>query len=130
MARQPDKSLVFLDGLRGLAALWVLLHHARWLLWEGWENFTRSAQEYSPAGRALAYVLVPLRYGHEAVLFFFVLSGFVFAFAYLAAIAARRVDGWTFAVRRFARLAPLAIATLLAVSLLQLIYRRQTGTTF
>ena len=29
------EQLVFLDGLRGLAAFYVLVGHARWLLWEG-----------------------------------------------------------------------------------------------
>lgn len=122
MPRQPEKSLAFLDGLRGLAALCVLLHHARWLLWEGWENFTRNAQEYSVFNRALAYALAPMRYGHEAVLFFFVLSGFVihlgFAKRLAAEGAAARFDWPRYFMRRARRLyPPLIFAMLLTLAL-------------
>lgn len=117
MSRPPDKSLAFLDGLRGLAALWVLLHHARWLLWEGWENFARTAGEHSIATRALAYALVPLRYGHEAVLFFFVLSGFVIHLGYAKRLAAEGENarfGWPgYFFRRARRLYPPLIFAML-----------------
>ena len=118
LSRQPVKSIVFLDGLRGLAALWVLLHHARWLLWEGWENFSRHTHEYSAAGRALAYALAPLRYGHEAVLFFFVLSGFVIHLGSARKLAAEGADArfdWPrYFIHRTRRLyPPLAFAMLL-----------------
>src|SRR5665213_1414486 len=33
-----EKYLQFLDGLRGLAALYVMVGHARWLLWEGYRE--------------------------------------------------------------------------------------------
>lgn len=122
MARPPAKSLAFLDGLRGLAALTVLLHHARWLLWEGWENFTRSTQEYSTLDRALAYALAPLRYGHEAVLFFFVLSGFVIHLGFAKRLAAEgeraRFDWPRYFFRRVRRLyPPLVFALLLTLAL-------------
>ena len=122
MARQHDKSLAFLDGLRGLAALWVLLHHARWLLWEGWENFARDAHAYSALGRTFAYTLVPLRYGHEAVLFFFVLSGFVIHLGYAKRLAAEgknaRFDWPHYFIRRARRLyPPLVFAMLLTLAL-------------
>lgn len=122
MARQPDKSLAFLDGLRGLAALWVLLHHARWLLWEGWENFTRGTQGSSAVGHALAYALVPLRHGHEAVLFFFVLSGFVIHLGFAKRLAAEgegaRFDWPRYFIRRARRLyPPLMFAMVLTLAL-------------
>ena len=122
MSRQPDKSLTFLDGLRGLAALWVLLHHARWLLWEGWENFTRDTHAYSALNRALAFALAPLRYGHEAVLFFFVLSGFVIHLGFARRLAAEgesaRFDWPRYFFRRVRRLyPPLVFALLLTLAL-------------
>ncbi len=122
MARQPDKSLAFLDGLRGLAALWVLLHHARWLLWEGWENFARDSAGYPVISRVLACALVPLRYGHEAVLFFFVLSGFVIHLGFAKRLAAEsesaRFDWPRYFIRRARRLyPPLAFALLLTFAL-------------
>jgi peptidoglycan/LPS O-acetylase OafA/YrhL len=78
-----DKNaLKFLDGLRGLAALYVVIGHARWLLWEGFAGFQSHAVQYAWWDKVLAYVLVFFRYGHEAVLFFFVLSGFVIHLQY------------------------------------------------
>jgi len=58
---RPRVKLEFLDGLRGLAAFYVLLHHL-----------------YDPFGipRALTYPLSILRFGHYAVGAFIVLSGY------------------------------------------------------
>lgn len=63
-----------LDCLRGLLAVYVLAGHSRWLLWAGqasWLNNTHSTLD-----NILAYSSALLRYGHEAVIVFFVLSGF------------------------------------------------------
>jgi peptidoglycan/LPS O-acetylase OafA/YrhL len=77
------KKLLFLDGLRGLAALYVLVGHARWLLWEGYsEGYRLHPEHYSLAGKLLVFALSLFRWGHEAVLFFFVLSGFVIHLRY------------------------------------------------
>ncbi len=104
-----------LDALRGLLATYVLLGHARWLLWAGqaeWSRYPHSAWEW-----ALAYVSATLRYGYEAVMVFFVLSGF---FIHLrAAQQAVTQDSYEFAAasffrRRIHRLVP---AYLLALGL-------------
>ena len=63
-----------LDVLRGLVATYVLFGHARWLLWAG--NAAWAKVHHSLAADLLAYALACLRYGHEAVMIFFVLSGF------------------------------------------------------
>jgi peptidoglycan/LPS O-acetylase OafA/YrhL len=57
-----------------LLATYVLLGHSRWLLWAGhsaWLNQSHSAWEVP-----LAYGSAALRYGNDAVMVFFVLSGF------------------------------------------------------
>ena len=60
--------------LRGLLAVYVVLGHSRWLLWAGhaeWSKQTHAVWEVP-----LAYASASLRFGNEAVMVFFVLSGF------------------------------------------------------
>jgi peptidoglycan/LPS O-acetylase OafA/YrhL len=74
----------FLDGLRGIAALYVMIGHARWLLWEGYQDgYLLHRNDYSIIDKGLMYFFYLFRYGHECVLFFFVLSGFVIHISYV-----------------------------------------------
>ncbi|MBO9660262.1 MAG: acyltransferase family protein, partial [Chitinophagaceae bacterium] len=82
-----SKSLAFLDGLRGIAALYVMIGHARWLLWEGGAAFQSHMQDYSVWGKMQVYFFGLFKYGHQMVLFFFVLSGFVIHLKQSKAIA-------------------------------------------
>ena len=61
-----------LDVLRGLVATYVLFGHARWLLWTGQAAWIKLP--HSLAANMLAEASALLRYGHEAVMIFFVLS--------------------------------------------------------
>jgi peptidoglycan/LPS O-acetylase OafA/YrhL len=63
-----------LDALRGFLAVYVLAGHARWLLWAGHREWLAA----SPAlwELPIGYSSAVLRYGREAVMIFFVLSGF------------------------------------------------------
>ena len=75
--------LKFLDGVRGLAALYVVIGHARWLLWEGYsEGYLTHPHDYSFLSKLCMYGISLFRYGHEVVLLFFVLSGFVIHLKY------------------------------------------------
>ncbi|MCE9589468.1 MAG: acyltransferase [Planctomycetes bacterium] len=119
---QPDtadwKRTTFLDGLRGLAAFYVLVGHARYLLHEGNpDGFAKHAAEYSTLNKMLFYALSVFRWGHEGVLFFFVLSGFVIHLRYARKVQAEGMNaqfGWPgYVWRRIRRLYPpllLAIA--------------------
>lgn len=83
-----------LDSWRGLCALWVAVYHFRVISHFGdMELF---------------------RHGHLAVEFFFVLSGFVITCAYGDRLISG-MDRARFMVRRFGRLYPLHLATLLVV---------------
>lgn len=72
----PDRNvnLRALDVLRGLLAVYVVLGHARWLLWAGHAAWAQ--QPHATWEIPLAYGSAVFRFGHEAVMVFFVLSGF------------------------------------------------------
>jgi peptidoglycan/LPS O-acetylase OafA/YrhL len=70
----PNVNLQALDSLRGLLAVYVVAGHARWLLWAGHSEW--SSHQHPGWQNLLAYSSALLRYGHEAVIGFFVLSGF------------------------------------------------------
>ncbi len=75
-AGQPHAfQLTALDGLRGLAALYVVAHHARIYLWVRFYSYAATSR--FGAGEVLAYAASALRFGHQAVIVFFLLSGFV-----------------------------------------------------
>jgi peptidoglycan/LPS O-acetylase OafA/YrhL len=63
-----------LDVLRGLLALYVVITHARWLLWQGHPAFI--SQPHARWETLLAYASGVFKYGHLAVMVFFALSGF------------------------------------------------------
>ncbi len=87
----------FLDGLRGVAAILVLIYH----IFEGFAF----AESVNGDGSG---IITTLNHGHIAVDFFFILSGFVISYAY--------DDRWTkmnireFFKRRLIRLHPMLIA--------------------
>ena len=105
----------FLDGLRGLAALYVLLGH---VVWMHATAISTDRSAWKPAIR----LLEPLfRYGHTAVIFFFVLSGFVIHLRFARQLhkdPAAATFGWRqFVFRRARRLYPPLIAAILITAL-------------
>jgi peptidoglycan/LPS O-acetylase OafA/YrhL len=81
--RPENQTLSYLNGLRGIAAIYVMIFHAKWLLWESFhEGYINHPQQYSLINKFFAYFFSIFKYGHEAVLFFFVLSGFVIHLSY------------------------------------------------
>ena len=87
MGSEEKKTYTTLDGLRGVAAISVLVHHLVVYFYpERWNLF----------------------HGNLAVDFFFVLSGFVIAHAYGDKLASGALSFRNFAVLRIRRLLPLA----------------------
>lgn len=87
-----------LDGLRGLAALTVVLHHAllvlpAFYLDTGWAKVLDSPLHVAFAGT-------------EAVILFFVLSGFVLALPFVAGVPIDQESYGRFVIHRFFRLWP------------------------
>jgi peptidoglycan/LPS O-acetylase OafA/YrhL len=113
-----------LDALRGVLAVYVMLGHARWLLWEGHQAWL--AQSHSRWSTLLAYASSSLRYGHEAVILFFVLSGYFIHFRW-ASKATRgepaNFDLRDFGRRRVRRLVPPYVLALLITLLLDAVGR-------
>jgi peptidoglycan/LPS O-acetylase OafA/YrhL len=106
-----SSKLAALDGMRGLAACYVMLGHARWLLWEGYsEGYLHHPDRYTMIGKLLVAVASAFRWGHEAVIFFFVLSGFVIHLKYAQRLAVdgtrAQFDPGGYAFRRARRLYP------------------------
>jgi peptidoglycan/LPS O-acetylase OafA/YrhL len=103
--REPQKQLDtrFLDGLRGLAALYVFIRHASVILY---------IRPDHPAliDRLVSSGIFAFRFAVAAVLFFFVLSGFVIHLRYAQKLAANPLgatfDWGAFVWRRFRRLYP------------------------
>jgi len=90
-ATKPAKShYVILDGLRGVASLMVVVFH----LFEAWAGGDPEKQI--------------INHGYLAVDFFFLLSGFVIAYAYDERWAAG-MSQWAFYKRRLVRLQPMII---------------------
>jgi peptidoglycan/LPS O-acetylase OafA/YrhL len=83
-----------LESIRGLAALYVLLYHANKYLFHD------------------RYVL--LRFGQEAVMTFFLLSGFVIAYTSLE--TGKNPEVWDYAVKRLRRIYPLFLIAILVAA--------------
>ena len=118
-----------LDGLRGVAALVVLLHHVAFVV----PAFatTYFTQELPPTGSLLWWFsYTPLKLltaGPEAVVVFFLLSGFVLA---LEPLNRSGFDWVAYYPRRIARLyVPIVASVVLAVALLLLVPRDPSAVT-
>ena len=85
-----------LDGLRGVAALMVLIYH----IFEGFAF----AEGFNGAGDG---IITTLNHGHIAVDFFFILSGFVISYAYDDRWQKMTLGG--FFKRRLIRLHPMLV---------------------
>src|SRR5436190_21232826 len=66
-----------LDSLRGFAAIYVLIHHPRWILLKGHrDGYSLYPGRYSLFNKIPMYFFPCFKSGNEAVIFFFILSGF------------------------------------------------------
>lgn len=124
MKRESHGPAQSLEMLRGLLATYVLIGHARWLLWAGHTPWLVSAPawwEYP-----LAYGGALFRFGREAVLVFFALSGFFIHLSSASAVApaAEPFSTARFYRRRAHRLVPPYVFALVATVVLDAIGRR------
>ena len=115
-----------LEGLRFAAAASVVVWHYQHFAWRGTDGSALVRAEEPFAGT----LGILYWYGENAVQVFWLLSGFVFFSQYYDRIASGAVGAREFAVRRFSRLYPLHLVTLLAVIALQGLYRSLTDDYF
>lgn len=72
-----------LDGIRGLSAFYILVHHARLGLTQPYhEGYLKHPEQYDKLDKILVYAMGLFKFGHEAVIVFFVLSGFLISLKY------------------------------------------------
>lgn len=124
--------LEFLDGLRGLAALWVLVSHACQMVHIRYRILTDQLYRMDndlPSNllRALPYLEV----GHYAVDIFIVLSGFCLMLPVVRSASSQLKGGFSCYIKRRARriLPPYYAALLLSLALILLVpaLRQRTG---
>src|SRR5580765_5784207 len=118
---KATEHLFLLDGLRGLAALGVvMLHYYHFYYQQDQARLHPAWRSMEPGGSWLGLLYVD---GVYAVNVFWMISGFVFAHVYCGKAVGTR----EFVVYRFARLYPLHFLTLLVVAALQLIAFNRLG---
>jgi len=105
-----------IDALRGLAALSVVIYHARNIFWIGLAETWHRHGLRPDFNALLGYLSAPFSYGSLGVTLFFVLSGYCIhrrGAALLAVHPRARFDYKSFALRRFLRIYPTYVAALL-----------------
>lgn len=126
MSSPQTHKLIWLELLRFIAAIAVVIWHYQHFAYVGLSGqaLVRSEQ---PFYRSLS---VFYEHGHYAVQMFWAISGYIFFHNYRHQIVNGAISAKTFVIRRFSRLYPLHLATLLIVAGLQYLYLAKTGSYF
>jgi len=113
------ENLNVLDSFRGLAAIYVVFSHARWLLWEGYgEGYKLHPESYTFFNKFCVAFFGIFRFGHEAVIFFFVLSGFVIHYSSSKYLNNEGLNVGLYLYKRFKRIYPPFILAIVLTFLL------------
>jgi len=94
----------WIDFLRGLAAVGIVLYHVRVDLWVGWVEISTHPESFSIFDRAAALLSIPLPFLRSAVMLFFLVSGFCVHYPYAA--SGRLFELKSYSIRRFLRIYP------------------------
>ena len=113
-------TLQSVELIRFLAAFSVVIWHYQFYFFEVQTGTNSPSRLQLPLSGPLSLLY---NSGSYAVQRFWVLSGYIFFFNYREALSNRTMAGFDFFFRRFARLYPLHLATLIIVSLQLLFYR-------
>ena len=105
----------WIDILRGLAAMGVVIFHSRVDLWVGWKSIKAHPQYYSTFDKITAWLSVPTPFFGSGVMLFFILSGFVI---YYPVASLEKFNIKSYAIRRVLRiLPPYIIAVVLSIAI-------------
>lgn len=130
-APAADTRLLTVDIMRGIAALMVVVYHARAEYWIGFRGSWAEHGLTADPGVLAGYATLPFSLGWFGVQIFFVLSGYCIHRRYafeLQQSAAMSVDWRRFFIRRFFRIYPVYIAALICTALVDYLYVQQGGT--
>lgn len=118
-----------LDGLRGLSALYVLVHHARLGLTQPYQTgLLLHPEKYNWLNKLMVYFFGLFKYGHEAVIIFFVLSGFVIHLKYSDEnYIFNNFKVFDYLKRRMIRIYPTLITSLALCVIIDLLIHYTTG---
>ena len=93
----PAGASATLDMVRGVAAIAVMIGHVRGLFFQDYASLVAP-------GLGIKFVYAATGLGHEAVIVFFVLSGFFIGSSVLKSVAAKRWSWRSYLTHRFVRL--------------------------
>lgn len=94
----------WIDFLRGISAIGIVLFHVRIELWVGWVAISTQPDSFSIFDRAAALLSIPLPFLRSAVMLFFLVSGFCIHYPYAG--ADRILELKSYSIRRFLRIYP------------------------
>ena len=115
------KRLLSIDALRGVAALAVVLFHAREMSWIGIGAMWHANKLAPNLNAYLGYLSFPVVFGWAAVPLFFVLSGYCIHRPHVAKLvqdANYRIDLKTYFIRRLWRIYPVLFAAIVFTAIL------------
>jgi peptidoglycan/LPS O-acetylase OafA/YrhL len=107
----------WIDFLRGISAVAVVIFHVRIELWIGWVAIHTHPESFSLFDRAVALLSIPLPFLGSVVMLFFIISGFCIHYPYAA--EGRVLELKQYGIRRFLRIFPPYFAAVVLVILLE-----------
>jgi peptidoglycan/LPS O-acetylase OafA/YrhL len=124
--KDRTNKLLGLEAIRFVCAVGVLFWHYQHFYFIPYKptDFVAEQQPLYPMFRVM------YEYGYFGVPIFWCISGFIFFWKYKQAIGDRILGHKKFFILRFSRLYPLHFATLLLVTLLQIVYFSKNGVYF